>query len=123
MNIEFKEVPELLAVFRKFFPKHFHIKFDWTVILADINGHAERRQVIRVEVNDTEKGGAAVEHWLLDYARVLLKNSKEMDLCAERWLTAFREVRRKSTLDILGHKNVDAVVKAESANDNNLTIH
>lgn len=121
MDIEFKDVPELMRVFRKFFPNYFHIKFEWTSVLADINGHAEQRRVIRVEVNDTEKGGAAVEHWLLSYARVLLKDSKEMDKCAKRWLDAFQNIRRESTLDILGHKNVEAVVKVDPANNN--TIH
>lgn len=123
MDIEFKEVPELLAVFRKFFPKHFHIKFDWTTAMVDNQGSLKRVQVIRVEVNDTEKGGAGVEHWLLSYAKTLLTDSNEMDKCGARWIAGFQNARKKSTLDILGHKNVEAIVKAESANDNSKTLH
>lgn len=123
MNIEFKEVPDLMNAFKKFFPAYFHITFKWMPCDAELNGEVKRITVINVVINNTRDGGAAEENWLLEYAYSLLKNPKELDACAQRWLTAFANAKRKATLDILGHKNVDAAMLAEPANNNSKLIH
>lgn len=122
MDIEYKDVPELMNLFKRFFPKHFHIKFSWAPMNIWDNGTVKRATVINVKVNDTEKGGEGEENWLLSYAYTLLKNPKEMDLCAKRWLDAFVAAKRKATLDILGHKNVTIPLPGELQNNNNKTI-
>ena len=108
MDIEFKDVPGLMNLFKSFFPAHFHIAFKWQPMDVAYNneGHTKRVQVINVKVNDTQRGGEGEENWLLEYASTLLTQPKEMDECAKRWLKSFAEVKRKSTLDILGHKGV-----------------
>lgn len=122
MKIELKEVPALVESFRKFFPAHFHINFKWmpTEVMDAETKSIKRITVINVKVNDTQKGGEAEENWLLEYAYTLLKYPKEMDKCGERWLAGFANAKKQATLDILGHKNVEAVVKAEP---NNKLIH
>ncbi len=123
MNIEFKDVPDLMNAFKKFFPSYFHISFKWMPCMAQIGEEVKQVTVIQVVVNNTKDGGAAEENWLLEYAQTLLKNPKELDACANRWLTAFANAKRKATLDILGHKNVDKAMLAEPANNNSKLIH
>ena len=116
MGIEFKDVPQLMNCFKKFFPAHYHIAFKWQPMDVAYNGDGDTKRVIviNVKVNDTQKGGEGEENWLLDYAQVLLTQPKEMDECAKRWLKSFAEVKRKSTLDILGHKDVTIPAPPES---------
>jgi hypothetical protein len=102
--------------FKKFFDPNFHIRFNWVPTKVNHNGTLRRTTVINVKVNDTKNGGEAEENWLLDYAYTLLKQPKEMDMCAKRWLEAFKNVKKKATLDILGHVGVTI----PKANNNNI---
>lgn len=108
MDIEFKDVPQLIDIFKKFFPPHYHIYFRWMLAnVKDEHGNLKITTVINVKINDTKDGGEAEENWLLDYAYTLLKHPAEMDKCAQRWLTAFNNRKKVATLDILGHKDVE----------------
>ena len=107
MKIEYKQVPELLKTFRGFWPSNYHIKFKWEPIMVQVGDNSldvRRVNVITVKVNDTDKGGEAEEHWTLEYAYTLLKSTKEMELCINRWHLAFKNVKRISTLNIEGQR-------------------
>ena len=108
MDLQFKDVPTLMNLFKSFFPAHFHIAFKWQLLNVAYNNAGDSKvvNVINVKVNNTKEGGEGEENWLLDYAQVLLTQPKEMDECAKRWLKSFAEVKQKSTLDILGHRGV-----------------
>lgn len=107
MKIEHKEVPELLKIFRSYWARNYHIGMKWQPIMAQIGedkNHVQRITVINVKVNDTDLGGEGEENWTLEYAYTLLKTPKEMETCIKRWKDGFKNAKRKSTLDIGGHK-------------------
>lgn len=109
MDIEHKDVPELLKLFKTFWEPHYHIKFKWQptwVQNGDDKTNQELVTLINVKVNDTDKGGEGEENWTLEYANTILKSAKEMDLCVKRWKDGFAKAKKESTLDILGHKGV-----------------
>ena len=97
MKIEYKEVPELLNIFKSYWSNNYHIKFEWKLWV-------DSTYLINVKVNNTDKGGLAEENWTLEYARTILKSPKEMELCVKRWKDGFKNAKKKPTLDIEGHK-------------------
>jgi len=106
MKIEYKEVPELLNIFKSYWANNYHIKFEWKPIAYYMKDNAQmvRDTVINVKVNDTDKGGQGEENWTLEYAYTILKTPKEMELCIKRWKDGFKNAKKKPTLDIEGHK-------------------
>lgn len=109
MKIEYKEVPELLKTFRSFWTGNYHIKMTWQPTMVQVGENPKDVRMvtlINVKVNDTNIGGEAEENWTLEYARTILKEPKEMDLCINRWRDGFAKAKKKPTLDILGHKNI-----------------
>ena len=108
MDIEISKIPTLLNLFKSFFDPQYHIYFEVKNIYANRGDglDAKRAGVIEVRITDTIKGGEGKENWSLDYAQVLLTQPKEMDQCVQRWITSFAKVKKVSTLDILGHKNI-----------------
>ena len=97
MKIEYKEVPELLNIFKSYWSNNYHIKFEW-------RSSKDYIYLINVKVNDTDKGGQGEENWTLEYAYTILKTPKEMELCIKRWKDGFKNAKKKPTLDIEGHK-------------------
>jgi hypothetical protein len=97
MKIEYKEVPELLNIFKSYWSNNYHIKFEWRSSLDYL-------YLINVKVNDTDKGGQGEENWTLEYAYTVLKTPKEMELFIKRWKDGFKNAKKKPTLDIEGHK-------------------
>ena|SRR6056300_1676377 len=97
MKIEYKEVPELLNIFKSYWSNNYHIKFEW-------RSSKDYIYLINVKVNDTDKGGQGEENWTLEYAYTILKSPKEMELCIKRWKDGFKNAKKKPTLDIEGHK-------------------
>lgn len=107
MKIEYKEVPELLNIFKSYWANNYHIKFRWTDQTFPINEELTkftRETVILVTVNDTDKGGEASEYWTLEYAYTIFKTPKEMELCIKRWKDGFKNAKKKPTLDIGGYE-------------------
>ena len=104
MDIEYKDVPELMRIFKGFFPSHMHIKFLWQKTRAQITkDRTAVVTVINVKINDTKDGGEGEENWTLEYAYNILKHPKEMELCAKRWLDSFKNKKKKATLDLPGY--------------------
>jgi len=110
LDIEYNDVPKLMTTFKSFFASHIHIKFKWQKVKAQVE---ENRTawitVVNVKVNDTIKGGEGEENWRLDYAYTLLKQPKEMELCATRWLDGFKNAKKKSTLELPGYENANTI--------------
>jgi len=105
MKIEYRQVSELMKNFTGYFPNHIHIKFLWTKTRAQVT--AEETAVIpiiKVTINDTNKGGEGEEYWTLEYAYSLLKQPKEMELCVARWFKGFKNARRTPTLELPGYE-------------------
>lgn len=57
-------------------------------------------RVVKVRVNKINDVGEAQEDWSLDFADKLLKNPKELEVCAKRWLDAFSNAKPKPTLEL-----------------------
>lgn len=107
MKIEYKEVPELLNIFKSYWSNNYHIKFEWKPTIVQVgerSSQVQRVTLVNVKVNDTDKGGEGEENWTLEYAYTLLKTPKEMELCIKRWKDGFKNAKKKPTLDIEGHK-------------------
>lgn len=107
MKIEYKEVPELLNIFKSYWPSNYHIRFKWQPTMVQVgenNNQVQQITLINVKVNDVDRGGEGEENWSLEYARTILKQPKEMELCIKRWQDGFKNVKKKPTLNIQGYE-------------------